>query len=187
MRVIPVGYGNPKHRILIDQLMHEANTLLVDVRYSKSSAIPGWHSTSLVRKYEDRYVYMGRTLGNKHYKDGKPIEIVDLSGGIIDLMSLLWDGNTVLLLCGCGAMEPTKEHPYGCHRRVICDALVEACSQVEMVTPEQIIAKEQALVRMLEDREALYLSLNDIQPTMAEYWSLPVAQQRQVRQQIGKR
>ena len=186
MKIIPVGYGNPKHRPLIDQFMHEACTLLVDVRYSKASAIPGWHSTSLVKRFGDRYIYLGRALGNKNYKNGKPIEIVDLEGGIFDLMPVLWDGHTVLLLCGCSQYEPSKEHPEGCHRKRICEALAAYSSEIEVVLPEKIMAREQAIQRSLEEREAQYMRLNEIQPTMADYWRLPVAQQSQVRRDIGK-
>lgn len=187
MRVIPVGYANPKHRTLIDQLMREDHVLLVDVRYSKASAIPGWHSTSLVKRYEDRYIYMGRVLGNRNFKNGGPISIVDLEGGIFDLMPVLRDGYTVLLLCGCSQYEPSKEHPEGRHRKRICEALVAYSAEIEIVLPEQILAREQTIQSALDEREALSMALNEIRPAMADYWRLPVSWQALVRQQIGKR
>lgn len=187
MKIIPVGYGNPKHRPLIEQLMHEDNTLLVDVRYSKASAIPGWHGASLVKRFGERYIYLGRTLGNKNYKNGGLISIVDMEGGIFDLMPVLRDGYTVLLLCGCSQYGPSKEHPEGCHRKRICEALAAYSTEIEIVLPETIIARDQALESLRDEREALYMRLNDIEPSMADYWRLPVAQQSQVRQQIGRR
>lgn len=186
MRVIPVGYANPKHRLLIGQMMQQDHVLLVDIRYSKASAIPGWHGASLGKKYEDRYIHV-KSLGNKNFKNGKPIDIVDLEGGIFDLMPVLRDGYTVLLLCGCSQYEPSKEHPEGCHRKKICEALVAHSSEIEIVLPETILAKEQAIQRTLDEREALYMDLNGIKPTMANYWSLPEAQRQMVKQQIGKR
>lgn len=41
MRIIPVGYGNPKHRTLIPVLMRDPQMILVDTRFSKNAAIPG--------------------------------------------------------------------------------------------------------------------------------------------------
>jgi uncharacterized protein (DUF488 family) len=179
MRVIPVGYANPKHRTLIDHLMQDETMLLVDTRLSPRSAVPGWHKTSLEQRYGKRYRWLGESLGNLNYKGG-PIAIVNLGSGIAALQALLLQGHTVLLLCGCSVFET-------CHRHVICDALAEQWSEVEIVLPEQIIAKEQALTTLRDEREALYMNLNNIKPAMAEYWHLPTAQQKQVRQQIGKR
>lgn len=182
MRVIPVGYSNPAHRTLIDQLMHDENTLLVDVRYSKASAIPGWHSTSLVHRYQDRYVYLGRVLGNRNFKDSsKPIEIVDMEGGIIDLMSVLRDGYTVLLLCGCSQYGPSKEHPEGCHRRVICEALTAYSSEVEIVLPETIVSRDLMVAKFRDEREVLEDQLSGARlPSLADYWLLPEAQRNRI-------
>lgn len=45
-----------------------------------------------------------------------------------------------------------------------------------------------ATIRLsLEEREALYKRLNGIKPTLANYWSLPVAEKRMVRQDGGMR
>lgn len=184
MRVIPAGYGNRQHAQLIPRLMQDTSYLLVDIRYAKASAIPGWHATSLEQKYGDRYVYLGRKLGNKHYKQPeRGIEIVDLEDGLIDLLSLLQD-YTCLLLCGCGTMEPSAQHPHGCHRRIVCDALVEWCSEVEVVTPEAIVAREQALLDAQTGREALYLELNHVQPALADYWQLSRSEQSLVRRGV---
>ena len=46
---------------------------------------------------------------------------------------------------------------------------------------------EKMIQQSLDEREALYMQLNDIQPTTADHWSLPDAQQAMVRQQIGRR
>lgn len=48
-------------------------------------------------------------------------------------------------------------------------------------------SKEQAIQRTLDEREALYMDLNGIKPTMANYWQLPETQRQAVKQQIGKR
>lgn len=44
-----------------------------------------------------------------------------------------------------------------------------------------------AIRRSLDEREALYKRLNGIQPTLASYWSLPVAERDMVRQERGMR
>lgn len=41
---------------------------------------------------------------------------------------------------------------------------------------------EAAIRLSLDEREALYKRLNGIKPTLASYWSLPVAEKRMVRQ-----
>lgn len=136
MRVIPVGYGDAKHRDLIARLMQDETMLLVDTRISPRSAVPGWHRTSLERRYGNRFVWFGSTLGNLHYKQPElGIAIVDLESGLTDLIALLRQRDTLLLLCGCGAYEK-------CHRRVICDALLKCSSEIEIVLPEMIIAQE---------------------------------------------
>lgn len=188
MRVIPCGYGNPKHRDLIPTLMVNTDTMLVSVCYSQRAALYAWSVVNLTKRYGEQFKWFGASLGNINYKQPeKGIEIADMDTGLSDLLELLWSDKTVLLLCGCGSMEPTKQHPWGCHRRVICDALVEACSQVEIVLPEKILAREQASVQMQEEREALYMRLNNIQPSTADYWHLPVSQQAAIRQGMSRR
>lgn len=46
---------------------------------------------------------------------------------------------------------------------------------------------QSAIRRSLDEREALYKRLNGIQPTLASYWSLPVAERDMVRQERGMR
>lgn len=187
MRVIPVGYGNAKHRDLIARLMQDEAVVLVDIRFSKCAAIPGWHGNSLQRKYGDRYAYRGAKLGNRNYKTpGAPIEIVDLDDGLLDLYALLYGNRTALLLCGCGNYDPTPERPFGCHRKMVAEAASAQLPGVEIVMPETIIAREQVLETLRDEREALYLQLNNVTPPMADYWRLSTAQQAQVRQQVGK-
>lgn len=36
MRIIPVGYGNPKHRELIPVLMQNRRTALIDIKFAKA-------------------------------------------------------------------------------------------------------------------------------------------------------
>lgn len=187
MRVIPVGYGNPKHRDLIARLMQDEAVVLVDIRYSKCAAIPGWHGTSLERKYGARYAYRGAKLGNCNYKTpDAPIEIVDLGDGLLDLYALLYGNLTALLMCGCGNYDPTPERPYGCHRKMVAEAASAHLPGVEIVMPEQIIAREQALETLRDEREALYLQMNNITPPMADYWRLPTAQQNQIKQGVRR-
>lgn len=188
MRIIPVGYANPRHRELIAQMMQKSSTILVDARFSPRSAIPGWHKTSLENKYPEQYIDLGEDLlGNVNYNNGGPIKIANLEGGILDLITVLLQGFTVLLLCGCSSYEPTTKHPQGCHRKAICEALVREWSGVEIVQPEALVSRELTLQKLRDEREALYLELNGVKPTMANYWSLDVAQKDLVKQGVGKR
>lgn len=187
MKVIPVGYGNAKHRDLVPALMANADTMLVSVCYSRRAALYAWSVANLTKLYGEQFKWLGASLGNINYKHPEMgIEIADLDTGLLDLLALLWSGKTVLLLCGCGSMEPTKQHPHGCHRKRICDALAEECSQVEIVLPEKIMTRQQALVTLQEEREALYKQINGIKPTMANYWHLSSAEKALIQQGIGR-
>lgn len=172
MQLIPVGYGNPRHRELIDRLMRDGMYRLVDTRMSPVSAIPGWHRTSLVNKYGDRYIPLGRYLGNRNYNSpGAPIEIVNLETGLVDLLAILHD-HPVLLLCGCGDYER-------CHRRVICAAAVEYCSELAIVMPETLM--QERLTALQDERTAL----EQRKPTLRNYWGLSVADQQMLRREGG--
>lgn len=184
MRIIPVGYGNPKHRELIPVLMQDRRTALIDIKFAKAAAIPGWNSQALAKTYESQYHHIP-AFGNKHYKTPElGIEIADLDDGLTALSSI-WPGyTTLLILCGCGTMEATKQHPHGCHRRIVCDAIKRRWIQAEVVTPEQM------LMQMHDERERLYQTLNGVaekKVILADYWLLPEAQQRKVRMELSKR
>jgi hypothetical protein len=138
MKIIPVGYGNQKHRELIPALMQDPDTVLVSVCHSDRAALYTWSVANLTKRYGEQFRWIP-SLGNIHYKHPEfGIQIADLDTGLSDVYDLLLLGKTALIMCGCGTMEPTKKHPHGCHRRIICDALVARYAGVEIVLPETI-------------------------------------------------
>src|SRR5258708_6851742 len=174
MRVIPVGYGNAQHRELIPQLMQDANTIIVDIKYSQAASLYVWSGRALAKKYGDRYVWI-KKLGNKHYKTPElGISIVDLEDGLIDLHPILQDVDTALLLCGCGNYGPTEKRPHGCHRKAVVDAIIERWSDVEVVLPETLLSR-----RCEEEPTA--------QAALSGYWSLSLSEQIAIREQAGRR
>lgn len=171
MQLIPVGYGNARHRELIERLMRDGLYRLVDTRMSPVSAVPGWHRTSLTNKYGDRYISLGKYLGNKNYNvPGAPIEIANLDTGLVDLLAILHD-YPVLLLCGCGDYER-------CHRKVICEAAARC--EIEVITPEALTVQER-LTALQHERVTLELS----RPTLKNYWGLSATDQQMLRREGG--
>jgi hypothetical protein len=58
--LLPVGYGDQLHRTLIDQaLACLPRALLVEVRWSSRSRLPGWGGAALRRRYGERYLELG--------------------------------------------------------------------------------------------------------------------------------
>lgn len=132
------------------------------------------------KAYDKQYEYLGRTLGNEHYKQPeRGIKIVDLEQGCMDLFALLLQDYTLLLLCGCGNYET-------CHRRVIAEAMLKWSPEIEILLPETLIAREQAIQHSLAERETLYQELNSIKPSLVSYWELPKSDQDRLRRETGK-
>jgi uncharacterized protein (DUF488 family) len=134
---VPVGYGDPFHREVIGQVMESGvSAVLVDVRYVPvARRVRGWSWDQLQERFGRRYRWAGAWLGNQVYRSGR-IEIASLSSGCRWLLSeemAQWE--IVLLLCACRAYAR-------CHRRVVCDALVEEGRRrgrvVVVVQPEDL-------------------------------------------------
>jgi hypothetical protein len=145
MKVYHLGYSSPNSEQLLQSLMRNPKMLIIDTRKSPKSWRPGWHKDDtekagllipgLLSQWGDRYRWAGETLGNKNYwRDGAPIDIVDLKRGINGLLYYLMRGYSLILLCECNG-------PW-CHRYVIMAALKRAMPQVQFYradgTPEEI-------------------------------------------------
>lgn len=131
--LLPVGYGSQLHRSLIDQALVWPTALLVDVRWSPRSRLPGWGGAALRLRYGKRYLPLGHVLGNMAYRSRQSgqIQIADLGAGIQQLLGLLDEQSPLLLLCGCATYEQ-------CHRRIICEAIQAADPSVAILQPEQL-------------------------------------------------
>ena len=130
-KVYPAGYS--RHGALIEQLMQDPKTLLIDTRYSPNSKMPQWTGSALKAKYGDRYRFAGKFLGNVNYKGG-PMTLANPARGIQGLVMYLNEGYDLILLCQCPEFS-------ACHRRLIVDLLQGAMPEVGVVMPEQIESK----------------------------------------------
>lgn len=126
-KVYPVGYGVEEARQYIDQLMKQADMLLIDTRFRPNSWRAEWRETALRKKYGNRYHWAGTYLGNVNYAGG-PIQLADSEEGIRGLCLYLKEGHDLILLCQC-------PNYHTCHRKVIVDLLVQQTS-VEVIHPE---------------------------------------------------
>ena len=88
--------------------------VVIDVRLTPYSKLPGWNTEDLQRSYQARYMHI-RELGNLHHHRGLPIKLVDEENGLQQLQCWLEQFN-ILLLCGCYKVET-------CHRGYIADHL----------------------------------------------------------------
>jgi uncharacterized protein (DUF488 family) len=91
-----------------------AGAVIVDTRYSPNSRAPQWRKEALEAVLGPACYQWVHSLGNRNYRSGGPISIVDLAHGLRILERLLKDG-PVVLLCGCAEAD-------GCHRKVVAEA-----------------------------------------------------------------
>lgn len=85
--------------------------LIMDVRLSPRSRIPGWNKFELERALGDRYMHV-EELGNVLFKTNG-VRLKDDAKGFEILLAELERG-PVTILCGCGDVR-------GCHRLVIAN------------------------------------------------------------------
>ena len=118
--IYTLGYGMEARkphaaRAQIDTFLKQSTPgILIDVRLTPYSKLPGWNIEDLQRDYTTSYVHL-RKLGNLHHHTGQPIQLVDEEGGLEQLERWL-EQFDILLLCGCSKVEQ-------CHRRYIAENL----------------------------------------------------------------
>jgi uncharacterized protein (DUF488 family) len=108
-----IGYSGRQSGELLD-LADRVEAVVVDIRFSPASRIPAWSRKRLSELLGGRYVHV-RELGNKNYRSGGPIALVDYEAGRRQVERLLQE-LPVLLLCVCA--DPTE-----CHRTFVADLL----------------------------------------------------------------
>lgn len=91
---------------------------IIDTRISPASRNPTWNRDCLQELLGNRYLHVPQ-LGNRNYKNGGAIAIVDLEAGLKLVMPYLRTGRSVLLMCACTQHE-------SCHRSVVAAALAAA-------------------------------------------------------------
>lgn len=124
-KIHTIGYTAPNAMELVQQLMSNPNTLLIDTRYSPYSRLPEWRQDALAGKYGARYRYAGQFLGNVNFRGG-PIHLAQPKRGIAGLTMYLREGHDLILLCACADYER-------CHRKEIVDRLLKQMPEVEVV------------------------------------------------------
>ena len=109
--VYATGYGG-RQLSDIRHMVDELGAVLVDIRYAPYSGHPDFRKAALENAFGDRYTHL-RDFGNRNYKSGRPVELVDYDAGRAALEAL---DRPALLMCGC--KDPTH-----CHRTVILSRL----------------------------------------------------------------
>jgi len=117
------GYQNVKTAAQIKALAEKYDALVVDTRFSPRSWSPEFKQATLREVLGERYKYAG-SLGNKNYKSGGEIVLVDALRGTNFVISIL-SFHSVILLCGC------KDHTK-CHRTYIAE-LIQSQWKCEVV------------------------------------------------------
>lgn len=103
-------------------LIEELRLIVVDIRFAPWSQAPIWRKHHLQEQLGYRYQHVPE-LGNRNYKNGGPIEIVNIDLGLKRLLSIVDDEDMLireeyrcpLILCACTEYER-------CHRQPIVEA-----------------------------------------------------------------
>lgn len=116
MKVYSVGYTDLQAPRVVESLMGNPSTLLIDTRYSPNSRRPEWSKRALEQKYGARYRWAGQYLGNVNYQQKGSIKLADPEAGISGLRMFLAKGYDLILLCACKEYEQ-------CHRKTVIELL----------------------------------------------------------------
>ena len=111
--IYTMGYAG-KDPAKLANLVKDLDAVVFDVRFQPHSRDNRWAGWALRRKLGEGEYRHVLTLGNRNYKIGGPIEIVNLDAGIEEIEKC---EKTVILLCAC-------KDPKDCHRTVIALALI---------------------------------------------------------------
>lgn len=103
-----MGYKGVDRDDLAEWLEKHPDAIVIDVRYGFIPPAAPWSQHALRTALGDRYRHY-RSLGNKNYKSGGPIELSDAQRGVRALRRLLDEGWEPVLMCACKEYE-------GCHR-----------------------------------------------------------------------
>ena len=114
-------FGYEAYKITdLDVEVKRLGAIVVDVRFSPYARNDAkFNRAELQQRYGAKYVWI-QELGNKNYRNGKPIEFMDEALGARRLGGITSDGTSVILLCGC--QDRTT-----CHRTELAKRLNEEC------------------------------------------------------------
>ncbi len=97
-RVFTFGYSGHQLSEVVEHLPD--STDLWDIRFSARSRDSQWNARSLAAALGDRYTHASG-FGNRNYKNGGPIELVEPDPWVRLLEAKLAKGESVILMCGC--------------------------------------------------------------------------------------
>lgn len=157
-------------------IVQSHNATLVDTRFSPYSRVPHWNGGALRQQFGDRYVWMGKTLGNVNYKNGGDIKLAAPDKAVAPIAALLAK-QPVILMCACVDID-------SCHRADVAEYLEDKldCDTVHLPPPSrqkkakaapQVIAPPKAchgdvLVELLGEPYTLTTEGSQTRLTMAD-------------------
>jgi uncharacterized protein (DUF488 family) len=113
--IYTLGYQGTSVDALADWL-DENPAFLVDIRFSPRSKNINWSGQSLKARFGNNYIHL-QALGNRNYRGGGPIQLVDPEKGVRVLSQFLQTLPCVLL-CACANLNT-------CHRLEAANLLAE--------------------------------------------------------------
>jgi hypothetical protein len=115
-----VGYAGLKREILV-AVIKAQGWVLVDTRMNPVSRGGEWNKGALKAALDKQYIHM-EALGNKNYKNGGEIALVNPEFGVRAVGRLL-ETQPVVLLCGCADVHT-------CHRKVAAELVAAECGEI---------------------------------------------------------
>ena len=112
-----IGYTSTRPDEL-KQIALDKGAFVLDIRHVRFSRAPQWREGALAALLTWGVYKTAPALGNKNYKNGGSIELVNPEAGIT-LVKVLLESRPVILLCGCFRHET-------CHRLTVADLVVKA-------------------------------------------------------------
>lgn len=119
--IYTLGSSQSGAAALLEQLMRNPHTLLVDVRNPPVSHWNHeWNRSALTARYRERYVWEQR-LGNVHYwNHDLPIQLaVGYQEAVHEAAALVCAGTSLVLVCACADER-------ACHRSYVAKLMQDA-------------------------------------------------------------
>lgn len=126
--LLTIGYAVPGVLDTIDAFLKNEHACLVDIRWSaRSRWYPEFNKRSLEQRYGDQYTHCP-ALGNLNYRPedrDQGIRIANPEVGVWRVLSLMRNGDDVMLMCACKDYER-------CHRKVVYDLIMTELSKASV-------------------------------------------------------
>lgn len=132
IRLETIGYADREAEQRIDDFLAQPHAMLVDIRYRPYSRWrPAFNHGALAKRHNKQY-HLLLSLGNKNYNDPtKDIVIADPEDGVRNVLRLLDEGHSLMLMCACKDYER-------CHRKIVYDLVMAALKEREAMSPTNI-------------------------------------------------